>query len=219
MKTAFMTTLLVFATANLFSQKSLPDIPFKNDLVYYSFTEKFDNLKYDLSHYNSETYRFQNKLSSKLKAFNKNTENEKNFFSMGSSTDMNVSFNLSNEWKDYTFQYDFSKKYGYTSALFELVGTKVGRQKITASVKIEYNKNQYTLKFRDFVYEYTYTPPFQSTKTEFRPLGEVYLEIKNGGKPKPSQIELFNDLNFVISELNKMVKEAFNEAIKLSELD
>jgi hypothetical protein len=201
--------------------QEVPEIPLKNGLVYYTFTNKLDNTKKCLSTYCSATKftDFFQKMIAKTQELT--THKSKPLFG-----------------KNYTMTASVGQSKGQcidttTSGLLILtVPTKIkptrlynlGKKKLisqTIEAKIEIvflSKTEYTLKIKGFTYK-TMAMNAAKVETEEHPLGEMYNDFLADDSKSKDQINLFKDVDLMVNEIDRIVKEVFTELYQVDELD
>lgn len=211
------TFALLVNCKNSFAQEA-PQIPLKNGLVYYTFTNKLDNTKKCLSNY-INVGDFTRKMNDKTKEMTDSKSKplfDKNYFvtaNAGRSKGLCIDttyygvlvFSVPTKIKP-TRLYNLSKK-------------KLFSQIIEAKIEIVFlNKSEYTLKLKGFTYK-TRAGSIAKMENEEHPLGEMYKDFLADDKKSKDQINLYNDIDFIVNEINRIVKEIFVELYQVDELD
>ncbi len=211
------TFALLVNCKNSFAQET-PKIPLKNGLVYYTFTNKLDNTKKCLSNY-VNVVDFTLKMNDKTKEMTDSKSKplyDKNYFvfaNAGRSKGLCIDTTYNG-----ALAFSVPTKIKPTR-LYNLGKKKLFSQSIEAKIEIVFlNKSEYTLKLKGFTYKTT-AGSIAKMENEEHPLGEMYKDFQADDKKSKDQINLYNDIDFIVNEINRIVKEIFVELYQVDELD
>jgi hypothetical protein len=222
MKILYILPVLLFCKISL--AQDIPEIPMKNDLVYYELKNTLQNEKQCLSQYHTSA---MGKVGVKKQAIDQNQK----FFKDVHYDIFMMPFigKLKPACKDTCTNGVFMIMIPPTSSIIsstslfglirDLVKAKISEHNITASFEVIYlAKNEYILKFKDFQYNVTTMKANKIDRKEQIPLNELYNDLLNTEKKSKSQIEIFNAVNYFINASNEMFSKSLTELYRADEL-
>ncbi len=214
-----MTVTSTLLSINLIFGQDLPELPMKNDMVFYQFDHKLTNTKKCLSSYlDVQNTKFYQKLIAKNMELTSNkskilsnqnyscilTFSEMGLICIDTASTGSMHLTLPVEIKP-TTPWNLGKK-------------KVGGHYFTSAIEIIFSaKNQYTIKFKGFVYHATFSEGM-TVKTEEISLEELYAGMKSNDSKSKSDIALIKDFDYFINQLDRIILETFSELVKVDEL-
>jgi hypothetical protein len=216
--------LLVFVflcfLGSSFSQ-TLPELPMKNDKIYYVFESSFKNQKKCLGKYsiNNLVEQTSMRMGEKLKGrFNKSLD-PKEISNLGFEEYNSQSCN-----DTIAGLYSFILPGGGLKLIdFTVLGRVTGSgKKRTLTNVIQGNallifksNNQYELRIKSFMLQTTYMDMTESNID----LSKYYSELKKKTKVSKNQAKLFSDLDDCLKLNNQSLSESFQFIIENEELD
>jgi hypothetical protein len=222
MKILYILPLLLFC--NISFGQELPEIPMKNDIIYYSFLSKHTNQKKCLSKYlKEESYEEINsqtsiKLGEKLKGKYDKIYDPKDLVTLYFNPISGL--NCVDTSKG-GFAFGIPKGTSlFDMTIIGLVSGMVQPKPYMSIIKAEAilicsSKNEYELRFKKFMLEQMY-PDGSSSNIN---LSEYYLALKNKEKLNKKEVNLFLDLEYVLKISIEALWESFNFIIENDELD
>ena len=226
MKILYILPLLLFCNVS-FSQE-LPDIPMKNNLIYYNLRNKHNNQKQCLAkllHTTGLNDDYNIGIQKRIH------EKQKEKFYINNSAEL-VQFKLSNWSRNGrvakgdcfdTLTGDFSFNLVGGIGYFDMLGAAygIGKSKpisktITAEVTIVFiSKNEYEMRFKKFMLNKFY---MDATTTNLS-LSEYYLDLKNNDKITKKEAKFFLEFDDLIKICNEACWEELKFLIENDELD
>jgi hypothetical protein len=202
-----------------FSQ-SLPELPLKNDKIYYVFESTFKNQKYCLGKFplNKLNEQTSIRMGEKLEGrFNK-LYDPKDISSLligGAARKCNDTLSKG----QYQLIIPGGLKY-VDLTIIGLISGYVKKRALTTQIKgdatlIFKSNNQYELKIKSLMLKINYMDGSETNVD----LSEYYLYLKKKAKISKTQIKLFNDLDEILKINNQALTDSFNFIIQNEELN
>lgn len=216
-KTIF--SLLLLASSLTIKAQETKEIPLKNGMVYYTFSNKLNNTKKCLKNYVQE-------LPAKIlaKCSEVSTQKTRPFYGKNYSLMISAPMLLSqikvceDTAKMGMFMLSVPTKIKPTR-LYNLNKQKIISQTIEAKIEIVFiNKTEYILKLKGFTYKTISMSGYKSETSE-HPLGEMYQAYLSDNDKSKAETNLYNDVNMMVNEVDRIIKECFTEVYKTDELD
>lgn len=225
MKKLFLLFSLVIAFHSI--SQTLPAIPLKNGMAYYTFDHKLDNQKHCLSRYFDAPLSGQMILVLQEKIVNHANklaiENKKNGV-------INYSFPLSRKLNYLNcndtinpsrtrISIELQGELLWRPALIELFRKKVFRQEITAHIGFVFiSKNEFKVIIKDIEYNVFWMKGLKEQGQDIYKLGEYFQNIKNQEKIKKDDIEFLNFIDNIIKSSDKLLLNALKDTYSTDEL-
>jgi hypothetical protein len=220
MKILYILPLIVLSYIS-FAQET-PEIPMKNDLVFYEFNQTLKNEKQCISQYGIATnLGLAPKVMSVMSA-NK-TFNDYVYSFGASALNGKLKLNCTDTMQGMIQIIIPPTKSIISSAsavglVRDLIKPKIIQHNVTAAVEVLFlSKNKYTLKFKNFQYNVT-TMKGGKGITQQIPLGEFYQEFLKTDKKTKFQIEIFNAINYYVNSSNELLLESLTQLYQADEL-
>jgi hypothetical protein len=202
------------------------EIPLKNGMVYYTFSNTLTNTKKCLAKY---TYEASQKWGSK--ASEATTKKDRPFFGKQYGLAISQIWCQSATNPAYkggcqdtakipmpTFFLQLPVKIKPNN-LYNFVKEKIVSQTIEAKMELVFiSKNEYVLKMKGFTYK-CMTSKAGKIETKEIPLGEMYQDYLNENKKSKQESNLYDDINSLVNETDKIIRESLSETYKVDELD
>lgn len=204
MKKSILFASILLSCINAFAQ-DVPELPIKNDYVYYVFDHKLDNTKKCISFYNNDLTFITNMTQ---KTVSLSTEVTGNY------NDIHFS-NFSGGFLKCT---DTISTIAYIVLPEKIPQTIFGDYKSGfVSVKINVvflDKNNYKMTFKAF----TCSLMGKDMNLTAVDLEEFYLKFKENSKKTKYEIEVFTRIDNAVKGIDKLILESFKKAYQTDEL-
>lgn len=241
MKTIFFSIVVLFTLQA--TGQSLPDLPMKEDMIFYSFTRNTKEAKNCLwTYYISKSNTFYDNLQkfkdSLFFARFQKTKNQKygfKFEQSGGNSRHSLAGQPESAEKDCLKQAGSIFKVTYPDqrpgiAIAFMDSRIANNIKQMANVKQEIsngfefeldiffkNKKDFTITFRGFKYISFYEQKGVRLHEEI-PLEDIYNQLKNSPKITKEQAAFFNDVDFFVKSIERLVLKGLNYAVKTDDL-
>lgn len=218
MKTTILFIYLL-SCINAFAQ-DLPEIPMKNERVYYSFNHKLENSKYCLSKYYNTNFMIS--LNKKIMNLASIKSGEKPALDIGVYTiKISQGFKNGNTYAQNNLNCKDTaiSNINFNSIVFP-TGKKenISNRKLTFSVETVFlDKNNYTLIFKGFILQESYLKGRALVTDEIK-LEDRYNEISSKAEKTKAEISFIEEMNNILIEIDKFHKEVFEQLYSTDEL-
>jgi hypothetical protein len=223
----FIFILFVFYFVNsIFSQVSLPILPMKNGLIYYTFTDSISiNKKCIKDYLKSKTIdRIDNlflKESDIRYPKNKKNQSLKDFCELNFNTSSSgINNEKCLEKKTGNFILVFNNSINYIDLTPIGLILKTGKKRVvnfslTSDFEINFtSKNSYTYTLKKIILYLTYW----GGEVKEVELSELYQKLSSENNIKEEDTFIFNELQFWVKKSNEIIKQALSFEIKYDDL-
>lgn len=221
MKKIIATTTLLFLMTLSFKSQVTTEIQMKNGMVYYTFNNKLENTKKCLSTY-FEPKNYGEILKKTLaKSQETSTNKSKPFFDKNYTLQVIVG-HVKGKCNDTTI--GGTIKIGLPvkvkpTRLYNLKKQKIISHNVEAKIEIVFlSKSEYIVKLKGFTYNTTTMNAYKSETGE-HPLGEMYQDYLSDEDKSKDQTNLYKDINLMVNEADRIIRESIMEMYKVDELD
>jgi hypothetical protein len=199
-KNIFALIILVFSQF-IFGQE-LPEVPIKNGMTFYEFHHKLDNKRKCLSEY----FRF---LSTEFQTLNNLISKSINSYNDSESKISLILISPTNQ------KPKCIDTITYTNQSLTLVLKNSPKPFATqGTIRIIFlSKNEYKLNIVNLSFLFD-----SNNENDPRGIADIYLKIKEGGKPTKKELRFFEQINYLTERIDKVILNALSETYRVDEL-
>lgn len=202
MKIYFFFLVTVFFSHFIGAQE-LPEVPIKNGMTFYEFHHKLDNKRKCLSEY----FRF---LTTEFQTLNSLINKYINSYNDSESKIILVLISPTNQKPKCNDTITYSNQ----SLTLALKKNSIKPFATQGTIKIVFlSKNEYKLNILNLSFLFD-----SHDENDPRGIADIYLKIKDGGKPSKKEIRFFEEINSITERIDNVILKALTETYQVDEL-